>query len=161
MEPEAETLLAQWEQPAEAVPARGGAGRLFLLAVPIAAALIGLAVWQRELNFGLAALGVLVAPFALRSQSRAGAPQVSVTNLRIVLGKREHLLSNLAGFWLDTSDGAVAINLETKKPGLLPTSFLYANGSADEARATMDQVLPELEPREKKLGDRLGTYFKL
>lgn len=158
-----EAVIAQWEQPARAGMLSSGKGTrmLWTIALPVAAILLIVAFWQREVNFGLAAAVILVAVFALKSQERNASLVIAITNLRIVIGKREYPLSDLAGFWLADEGDVIEVNLEGKKPGLLPMTFLYATPSLDEARATLGQALPELEPREKKLNDTLGKYFKL
>lgn len=156
-----ETVVAQWEQPARVGITAGGTGRLWLMAVPAALILTGLAFWQREVNFGLAAAVVLVAVLALQLQNRNSSLVIAVTNLRIVVGRREYPLADLAGFWLNDEGDVVEVNLENKKPGLLPMSFLYATPSPDEARGTLGQVLPELEPRQSRLGGRFSRLFRL
>ncbi|HSI21216.1 MAG TPA: hypothetical protein VLA04_06030 [Verrucomicrobiae bacterium] len=164
MEPQtAEAVIAQWEQPERVgiLSNKGGTRKLLLMASPLAVVLVLLAIWQRQLNFALAAAVLLVAIFAVRSQSKSSSLTIAVTSLRIVVGKREHMVSELAGFWLSDQGDVVEINLEGKKPGLLPITFLAPAPSMNEAREIMSQVLQELEPREKRFGDSVGSYFRL
>jgi hypothetical protein len=158
-----EAVIAQWEQPTPVgmLSGRGGLGKIWIIAVVVAALLIAAAIWQRELNLGLAGGVMLLAALALQTQRRAQALPVTLTTQRIIIGKRDYPISNLAGFWLADQGDVVEVNLENTKPGLLPMTFLYATPSLDEARDVLTQVLPELEPREKKLGDKVNGYFKL
>lgn len=158
-----ETVLAQWQQPSPTgmLSGRTGLGTIWLFALVVAAGLIAIAIWQHELNFGLAGGVILLAAVALQTQRRAAALPVSITTSRIVIGKRDYPLATLAGFWLADQGDVVEVNLETAKPGLLPMTFLYAKPSLEEARAVLGQVLPELQPREKKAGDRLNKFLRL
>jgi hypothetical protein len=163
MEPETtptqETLLMQWQQPAREQHINAAKAAAF--AIPVFIALIALAWWLKNLNLALVGGVVFVALLALRSQSRAGALEIALTNQRIIIGKRGYPLKDFKGFWLGTNDSAVEITLETEKPSMLPTTFLFATNSIDEARNLMSTVLPEVEAHEKKLGDRVATYFRL
>jgi hypothetical protein len=162
-EPQEETLIAEWEQPAHVGALSGQASlkKVWLIAGSAALVFTTLAILLREFNFGLAAIVALLAGIVLQTQQKTHSLPVVVTSRQIFVGKRGYLVSDLAGFWLDTNGEAVEINLETAKPGLIPMTFLYANDSDDEARATLGKILPELQPREKKLGDKVGSYFKL
>jgi hypothetical protein len=150
-EPQEETLIAEWEQPAHVGALSGQASLKKVWLIAGSAALV----------FTTLAIVALLAGIVLQTQQKTHSLPVVVTSRQIFVGKRGYLVSDLAGFWLDTNGEAVEINLETAKPGLIPMTFLYANDSDDEARATLGKILPELQPREKKLGDKVGSYFKL
>jgi hypothetical protein len=153
-----EVLINQWQQPTRAQQIN--LGKATLLALPVLAALAALAWWQKNLNFALVGAVVAAALVTLRSQNKAGALEITLTNQRIIIGRRGYPLSGYVGYWLGEADGAIEINLETEKPQLLPTTFLYANNSMEEARSVMGQILTEMEPRERKLSDKAASYFR-
>ena len=158
-----ELLISQWEQPVPegALTSSGGTTKLLLLAIPVALVLGVLAIWQKELNYALAGAVILVGLVAARMQNKSENLSIAITTHRIVLGKREYPLASFSGFWIARSNNLTEINLETKRTSLLPITLLSDTNDADAARAIFSQILPELEPRERTLGDRVGRYFRL
>jgi hypothetical protein len=160
-----ETILSQWQEPeitssstvATSLPVVGG---VTLFAIGI---LIGLAIWQKDFTFYLAAAVALVAGLTVILQKRRPdvSLPVSLTTTRIIVGTKDYPLSDLAGFWLEESPGALVVNLEPKRSALVPITFLFDTLSEQEARQALLQVLPELEAREKTLSDTLNRYIHL
>lgn len=154
----AEQALAQWEQPHQASQVSGT--KIWMFAVPVGLGLLALAIWQKEWNYGLGAAAVLAGAAAFTVQNRGAALMVTVTTNKIVIGKRAYALSDLAGFWLAEGPAGIEVNLERKKPGLLPTTFVYPSLNKEETRQLMGQVLAELEPRRSSLGEQVSRYFR-
>jgi hypothetical protein len=163
METPEEVLVAEWEQPDSAglLSSKQGFARAALAVGGVAAVLIGLAVWQRELNYVLVAAVLVLSLVAVRTQNKRGSMAITLTNLRIAVGKRQHFIEELAGYWLRTSHGFVEINLETKRPSLVPITFLANSTSLEEVAALLRPLLPEVEPRDEGFADQLARRFRM
>jgi hypothetical protein len=160
-----EQLVAEWTEPNEKL---AELSQLPLVTVIIGAAiliglLIGLGVWLRDFTLYMAAAASLAAAVAVISQRRrpAASRTVSLTTQNLVVGRRTYPLSDLAGFWLESVGEVTAVNVEPSKAAVLPINFLYPSAERAEARATLLEVLPELEPRHTTAGDSLSRYIRL
>jgi len=159
-----EVALAQWQESEHIKPVFpfGGITGLATIASLIILVLIVLGVWQHDFNFYFIAGVILIASASLIIQMRRDTPRLNITltDRRLIVGNRQYLLSDVAGFWPQHDDATLAINIEMKKPGLLPVTFLYQNDNIDEVREVLGQVLPELEPRVQSSMDRVSRYFR-
>lgn len=156
-----ERLITQWVEPDE--QSAPGMNPLFLYGggLLFAALLVLVGIWQKEANYYLAAGVISTALLAFRTQHRHDTPnlEVFITNVRVVIGKHEHALEDLAGFWLQTdATDTLIITFEHKKPAILPASCRTA-ASEQQTRAELTQVLPELEPRTTHFSEQLNQYL--
>lgn len=159
-----ETLLAEWDEPTrEATKAPARLKLLIIVAsLVVAAGLVGIAIWQHQFSFYLGAAAALVGGFALINQDRRpDVPQhIVLTTTRVIVGKSEHLLIDLAGFWMDSESGYLVINIESKKRQFLPISFFFSSNDYEDALHTLTQALPEIEPPAQHLSDNINRYFR-
>jgi hypothetical protein len=162
--PVEEALVAEWQE-AEREAVRGTVppSAIVIGGSILGVVLVGLGIWQHEFNFYLAAIVIFLAVTTVIVQMRRqGVPlPITLTTYRLIVGKRQYAIADLAGFWLGRDGGNVEINVETKKPGMVPISFLYSTSIESEARATLGQVMPELEPRLPTATDSIARYFRL
>ena len=162
--PGEEVSLAQWQESEHIRPVFpfGGVPGLIGISVAVIVVLIFLGAWQHDTNFYIFAVVVLIAAATLVIQMRRESPrlQITLTTRRLVVGNKQYALSDIAGFWPQHDDGTLAINVEMKKPGILPVTFLYENDDIGEARETMDEVMPELEARIPSSMDAVSRYFR-
>jgi len=160
-----EQLVVEWVEPTESaesgtqIPLRlvigGGLG--------IAAVLILIGVLAKDFTYYLAATAMVAAGSAIVSQRRkpAAGRAVSLTTQALHVGRSTYPLTDVAGFWLEQAYDAVAVNIEPKKAAMLPITFLYPSEHPEDARQTLLEVLPELEPRQKTAADSLSRFIRL
>lgn len=159
-----EHLVAQWTEPErnqtnlnKKVPVLSLLGLCLVLGL-----LIFLGIRSNRTYFLTVAV-LITAGFAVVMQRKVPSPRlvITLTNLRIVIGRKSFLLSDLAGFWLEETDGQILVNLEPKKAAITPVNFLYPEGTKEEARQTLLRIIPEVEPRQKNISDWLNQYWRV
>ena len=154
-------VLVRWEdQPQAAFD--DSQRRLLLLCLACAVAIgLGLGIWLRDLNFYLAAAVFLAIGLCVAAQGGSQETQlISLAEDRLQVGKQTYAMTDLAGFWLQEDGRRLLIHVEARR-AVFPVTFAYRNRDADEARGYFVEVLPELEPRETTLNDRIAGWLKL
>ena len=158
------TIVAEWQEPQAPVPLSQLASPSILMIGGGAAfvILVGLGFFLHYITLYFIGAVVLTAAATTFAQSRrqAGGLVVRITDSEIIVGSRAYPVENLAGFWLDTTTGMLAVNLEPKKVSALPITFLYENQGAEECRDTMLTVLDEVEPREATASDNISSWLR-
>jgi len=158
-----ERLLGEWQEPAAAASSGGpGMGLVIGGSVLAVAALIAMGYFLKDSTYYFGAVAAVAFALAIGVQRRGGGQPrgITLSTAHIQIGKKDYVLADMAGFWLKTDAGQTVINLEPKKVSAFPLSFLHT-ASESEARAVMLNVLPELEPRQDDITDRVSRYFKL
>jgi len=162
--PSEETLLAEWQEATHPLPELSGKtlSLLILGGSVLAAASIGLAIWFHEFNLYFVAVVLILAVSTLIVQNRkpTASLKVTITNVRLMVGNRQYLMEDLAGFWLQSDRETVVINVEPKKASMVPITFLFAENNTEAARQTMLAIMPELESRLPNATDRINRYFR-
>ena len=159
-------VLANWEEPKVASSgwASGKQQRyiwLVLGLIFIIAIIIGF--FTKDSNYYLGAGVIAAGAFAIFSQLRHPAPQLSiiVAKAGVEVGKKIYAIDDIAGFWLGHSGEYPVINLELKKRTPFPVTFLYPGPNREEARDLFLEILPELEPRQETVADSLSRFIRL
>lgn len=157
-------ILAQWTEPeikfSETVIKKYTQQMVIIGTILFIAAIL-LAWFLKDNNFYF--FSVVVVMFTVYSIIHKRNPSqklnVTVGDSSIQVGKNEYQIANLAGFWLKNTNEVIEINLEYKKPQLLPITFHYANSDIDEARSIFIQLLPEVAPRDTTLSDSISKFL--
>ena len=160
-----EELIAQWEESSREVEPLDPTTRLLVIgAGPVIAIIFTLmGIFLHRSIYYLAAVATVAAIAAVIAQTRQAAPSltISLTNTRLIVGKKSHLLTELSGFWMQKDAGHLMIHVEMTKPTIVPITFAYSSNDMDAARETLTQVLPEVEARIQQIGDSVNRYFRL
>lgn len=164
-EQQIEEPLAEWQEPS--LPSLGSnlplVPSLVVLGV-IALAMVLVAYFAKIASFYIAAVACAAAAGILISgkNKESVGRSITLTDDSFIINSRTIPFAQLAGFWLEESDldTITQINLELKKPGLLPISCTIPSTEA-ETRDILIQVLAELESREKTPADDLAKRFRL
>ena len=137
--------------------------RRLLLIIAAGSALLMFAVgfWQSDWNFYLASLVFIAigACIAVQKESRENV-SIALREQELRIGTKTYPTAELAGFWLNETAAAVWIHVENRR-SILPLSFAYKNSDIEEVRGFFLEVLPELEPRETTLNDRIADWLKI
>ena len=164
VEPQAEEeLVAEWTEPEISQPvSKRRTAAIVLAGVALAAIMAGLGFWQSDFTYYLAAAASLVGAAAIALQKRRPTQPlpVSLTTQRLIVGRRGYLLTELAGFWLETEGETCVVNVEPSKPAMFPIAFRFP-GTEEDAREALSSQLHELEPRRKDLTDTINRYFRV
>ncbi len=157
-----EKQLAQWQEPLLDTSADAPSLPLIIAGcVLVTGVSIATAILLHDSTYYFAAVAAVAFGFSLAVQRRKTAPSrpVTLTTARIQIGKKEHLLADMAGFWTRSEHGVTIINIEPKKVSSFPVSVLFSE-TEDQARGLMLNALPEVEPRQTDITDQLGRYIK-
>jgi hypothetical protein len=158
-----EVVVAEWQEPdvGRRFSARSLPVVIILPAVILVAVAVAVAIWQKDFTYYMTA-GVIVAAVVMivsQNQHPSRQSQVILTNYQIQIGKHSHVLSDLAGFWLETEAGFININLEPKKRSLMPISVLYPSDDPETVRKILLQVVAEVEQRQETFANQINRYF--
>ncbi len=163
-QPAEETLLAEWQEAEHPLPGVSGKNLSLLVfgGAILTVAAIGVAIWQQDYNLYFIAAVLILGIVTLLVQNRRTTPSltITITNIRLLVGNRQYLMEELAGFWLQHDRETVVINVEPKKAAMVPVTFLYSVNNTDEARRTLQQIMPELESRLPNSSDKINRYFR-
>ena len=134
---------------------------LLLLTASGAVVMTILGAWLHDLNFYLAsavfvAIGVCI---AVQRQVTKKLP-IILSMRELQLGTHIYAINELTGFWLEKNEKQLLIHIEGRRL-VLPLTITYRNQDSDEARTNFLEVLPELEPREITLNDRISAWLRL
>jgi hypothetical protein len=160
-----EQVVARWTEPARIEPA---GTPLFIRQVTGASAALAIVMgllgyFQHDFTFYMASVASIVAGFFLISQRRRPHPQldITLTSQQLQVGTRTYFLGDIAGFWFETDEGQLLINIEPAKAATFPISFLYPNTNEEEARSILLQAMAEVEPRRRTTADSISRYFRI
>jgi hypothetical protein len=160
-----EALIAQWEEPRREIQPLDPTTRLLVMGGGpfIALVFILMAVFLHRFSYYLAAVAALAAMGAVLAQSRQTTPTltISLTNTRLVVGKKNYPLTDLSGFWMQKDGEHLMIHVEMTKATLVPITFAYSSVDQEDARETLSKALPEVEARIQQIGDSVNQYFRL
>lgn len=164
-QPPEEQLVAQWQEPEQAHSQFSPRVSFLLIAggLILSIAISALGYWLQESSYYVASGVVVMGVVAMIAQNKRPAhlKVITLTNQRLGIDEQAHLLSDLAGFWLQQEPEGLVIFVEHKKPALIPVSFFFASNEREVAQKTLLQVLPELEPRASHFTDRFSNYFRI
>lgn len=160
-----ETVVAQWQ---ESQPQGRLASPHFILlslvgVVVLTILLIIGGIYAKDSIYYLGAAAAVALGLMLVTQNRAlnQTRNITLTTMRLVIGKNSTPLATLAGFWLEKVDDHCVINIEATKPRPFPISILYPSPSLEEVRTLLLPVLNEVEPREPTWADSLSRLIHL
>ena len=161
--PNSDEIISEWEEPLEdtsfAIP------RLWVvltcIGIAILFALVGFFTKQSNFYFGAAA--ILATGFVVWSEKHA-KPQprkITISQYGIQINAKYYPVADLLGFWLEQDGEIVIVNLEPRKKSFFPISLLYPDETRNQIRTLLLQVLPEVEPRSKAVGDDVNKIIRL
>ena len=164
VQPNEEVLLAEWQEAEHPLPGISGKNLslLVLVGAVLTVASIAVAIWQSDYNLYFIAAVLILGIITLLVQNRRTSPslKITITNIRLLVGNRQYLMEELAGFWLQHDRETVVVNIEPKKAAMVPITFLFSVNNTEEARKTLQSIMPELESRLPNSTDKINRYFR-
>lgn len=114
-------------------------------------------------DFNLYFLAIAILAFLFFSISHKKNPtqklEIIISETIIQVGQKEYNISDFGGFWVKNANELIEVNLENKKPKLLPITFYYANSNIDEAKSIFLQFLPEVASRDTSISDTISKWL--
>ena len=159
-----EKEVLRWKEPTLSSPSQALPPSSIMLISQVTAILLLLfGYWQKDYTLYVAAPVASLAGLALRAQRHTPHREATIilTTERLIVADKSFFLCDLAGFWIETEEDHLVINIESKKPSLVPMSLLYPLVNSKELAQQLLSVLAEVEPREPQFADRLSRYLHL
>jgi hypothetical protein len=158
-----EELIAEWQEPQLPSLLSGIRRPHYAIAgaIVVSIVLIILAIIFHNLNVALPILVLLSAGGAVYSQNRrtSASRTITLTTTRLQIGRRSYAFTDLAGFWLESTEQFIVINIEPKKPTAMPITALYVSHNNEECHDLLLEVLAEVEPRAETITDRINKLM--
>lgn len=152
-----EFTIAQWqESEAASLPiTKQSNHKLMLAGAVVAIVFLFLAIWLRNISFGVATFVSVFAIYSLRriATYSENARRITLTNQRLQIGEQSFAIDDIAGFWLRQEGEILLVTFEPKKASLIPISCAFANTDEEVARQMLSQALAELEARPRHFTD--------
>lgn len=159
-----EKILASWTEPEivfDPEVIKKYITLMTLICVPLFILAIAGGWFFKDSNYYFFALAILAFLFFSISHKKNPTQKLEITigENTIQVGQKEYNISDLGGFWVKNHKELIEINLENKKPQLLPVTFYYANSNIDEAKSVFLQFLPEVAPRDSSISDAISKWL--
>jgi len=161
---ESEAILAEWQEPTIHKLSSPNHKTIFYIggAVVICAILLFVGYTIGDTSLYLAAGVVAAALFTLLSSKHTSshALPVTLTTEQLQIGRKIYALVEFSGFWITNESDFLVVNLKPKKASAISTSVLYPTQNITEVKDLFLNVLPEIQPPEMTLSDKLTSFIR-